>query len=480
MNQSAVSVRVGFVPTFRFRYGDWCRTMHEQSVAMLSKINGLELVQLPGSPGTDPSETTPNGAVHTLDEAEAAVRAFRAAEVDGLIICPLDFGDERSTAKVAEQLGVPTLLFATKEPPASTDMSLARVSDSYCGTLSIASALYRRTLPYRFAGIFFPDDPGLAREAQDFTRALAVVAGLRNARVGQVGSRPAPFETVGYSETALIRKFGQNVIYRDLADILARANEYEAGDPTLKQLADDLMGSVAEATVPPDYADKAARVQTALTEFWREHTLSVMAVQCWPTLSRRGGIEPCAVYGQLTERGMLTACEADVLGALSMLCSHRAALGATVPHFIDWTIKHREHDNRFLAWHCGNAPTCLAADPSRVALRQRRDMTGEGDSETGRGGLFQFQVKPGMVTLCRLAEYDNQWKMLIARGEIVPSDETLAGTWSWVEVSDHDKLYRTLAEQGFIHHASMIHGDQCAALETACGLMGIEVVRGTE
>ncbi|MBD3239453.1 MAG: hypothetical protein GF331_02635, partial [Chitinivibrionales bacterium] len=376
--------------------------------------------------------------------------------------------------------GLPTLLYATKEPPASTDMSLARVSDSYCGTLSIASALYRRKLPYRFAGIFFPDDPGLAAELDRFTRALAVVAGLRNARIGQVGVRPAQFETVNYSETALIQKFGQNVVYRDLADVLARADEYAADDPTLRELADALAGSVAEATVPAEYFDRAARLEAALGEFWCENKLSVMGVQCWPTLMRRGGIEPCAVYGRLTERGMLTACEADILGGLSMLCSHRAALGETVPHFIDWTIKHREHENRFLAWHCGNAPACLATDPSRAALRQRGDMKGEGDASQGRGGLFQFQLKPGPVTLCRLAEYDNHWKMPVARGRIVPSDETLAGTWSWVEVSDHDRLYRILAEQGFIHHASMIHGDQADALETACALMDIDVVRGTD
>ncbi|MBD3244054.1 MAG: hypothetical protein GF331_25910, partial [Chitinivibrionales bacterium] len=102
MGTPTVTVRVALVPTFRFRYSDWCRTMHEQTVATLSKIKGLELVQLPGSPGTGESETTPNGAVHTLDEAEAAVKALRTEELDGLVICPLDFGDERSTVKVAE------------------------------------------------------------------------------------------------------------------------------------------------------------------------------------------------------------------------------------------------------------------------------------------------------------------------------------------------------------------------------------------
>ena len=105
-------------------------------------------------------------------------------------------------------------------------------------------------------------------------------------------------------------------------------------------------------------------------------------------------------------------------------------------------------------------------------------MTGELPVEDGdaMAGLYQFQVKPGQVTFCRLAEYDNQWKMLIATGEIIPSDETLAGTWSWVEVNDHARLYRTLVEEGFIHHASMIHGDQTRALLQACKFLDIQPV----
>ena len=91
-------------------------------------------------------------------------------------------------------------------------------------------------------------------------------------------------------------------------------------------------------------------------------------------------------------------------------------------------------------------------------------------------GLYQFQIKPGPVTLCRMAEYDGEWKMLVARGEIVPSEETLAGTWSWVRVADHARLYRTLVEEGFIHHASLIHGDQVAALTEACRFLGVRSV----
>ena len=66
--------------------------------------------------------------------------------------------------------------------------------------------------------------------------------------------------------------------------------------------------------------------------------------------------------------------------------------------------------------------------------------------------------------------------MLIATRRDHPIGRYLAGTWSWVEVSDHAHLYRTLVEEGFIHHASMIHGDQVEPLNQACKFLEIQPV----
>jgi L-fucose isomerase-like protein len=479
---SSIKVKIGFVPSYRFRYTPWCQKMRDDSLATFAKVDGLEVVvpQPPPDGNTVDAEKgySPHGMVATLDQAEAMAEYFRRQAVDGLILCPLDFGDERSACKVAEKLQVPVLLYATKEPPAEDDVSLGRVSDSYCGNLSMASGLYRRKIPFRYAGLFFPDEAAFLPEVQDFVRAVAVVKGLSGARLGQVGVRPPTFETVGYDETAMIRQFGQNVIYANLMDITDRAKSYGDQDPQVLAVVNDIKACAGEVTVAGDYLLNAAKLELALTEFWTSNRLSAMAMQCWPSVGRALGISVCAVYGRLTGRGMLTACEADIVGALSMLVNYRAALGQTVPHFIDWTIRHRENPNRLLAWHCGNAPFCLANDPKKTALRSRRDMTGTLPAKEGdfTAGLGQFQIKPGRVTFCRLAEYDDQWKMLIATGEIIPSDEVLSGTWSWVEVRDHDTLYRTLVEEGFVHHASMIHGDQTQALLQACKFLGIKPV----
>jgi L-fucose isomerase-like protein len=73
-------------------------------------------------------------------------------------------------------------------------------------------------------------------------------------------------------------------------------------------------------------------------------------------------------------------------------------------------------------------------------------------------------------------EYDGLFKMLITTGEILPTDEERRGSWSWVQVDDLDYLYRVLVEEGFTHHASMIHGDYVIPIADFCRFAGIEAV----
>ncbi len=479
-------IRIGFVPSYRGDWGSispWCIKMRKEAIAAFEQVKNLEAITPQACP-EDPAAVdagkgyAPGGAVSSLEQAHAIGLYFQRQQVDGLIICALNFGDERSSAKIAEMLKVPVLLYATREPEVPEGPSLGRVSDSYCGTLSIASALYRRKIPFQYAGIFYAEEPEFLLEIERFVRATAVVKAMRGAQIGQVGLRPEGFETVGYDEVAMIQKFGQNVIHRDLSEIVIEAQSYKNDDPMVLEKMQAIRGEVAKVTVADDWLSNAAKMELTLSKFWQRSNLSALGMTCWPAIQRLIGGSVCALFGRMTGQGMLTACETDIIGALSMLVSYSAALNETVPHFIDWTIQHRHDPNRFLAWHCGNAPVCLAADPTRTALRSRQDMVGELPIREAneQAGLYQFQLKPGKVTLCRLAEYDNEWKMLITSGEIIPSEEELAGTWAWVELKDHQKLYRTLVEEGFIHHASMIHGDQVKALQQACKFLDIQPV----
>ena len=218
-----------------------------------------------------------------------------------------------------------------------------------------------------------------------------------------------------------------------------------------------------------------AGLEYALEQFAAEKGLSAMGIQCWTAMQSVYGISPCYAMGRLTDRGIMTSCEVDIYGALTMLIQYLASLGETVPHFIDWTIQHQEKENVFLAWHCGNAPPSLACRGGNISLKYH-SILGPSLGIDRSMGTAEFQLAPGAVTLSRLQEHDGKFKMLVAEGKIVASQQKLRGSWSWVEVPDLDKLYATLVKEGFTHHASLIHGDCSRALVNACELLGIEAV----
>lgn len=45
-----------------------------------------------------------------------------------------------------------------------------------------------------------------------------------------------------------------------------------------------------------------------------------------------------------------------------------------------------------------------------------------------------------------------------------------------VKVENLDRLYRTLVEEGFVHHASMIHGDYIEPIKDACRILEIKTI----
>ena len=158
-----------------------------------------------------------------------------------------------------------------------------------------------------------------------------------------------------------------------------------------------------------------------------------------------------------------------------MLLQYLASLKTTVPHFIDWTIRHQKKENVFLSWHCGNAPPSLVCENSRPVISYQ-SVLGVSLGVDRSMGTAEFQLKPGEVTLCRLQEHDGIFRMLITNGNIAKSNDNLRGSWCWVEVHDLERLYNTLVMEGFTHHASLIHGDYTRALSDACSYLGIETI----
>jgi L-fucose isomerase-like protein len=461
-------IKIGFVPAHREPFDEkWAAGMRKRCLDAFSKVPNLEII----APDT---KLTTRGLVRDDSDAGKVIKLFRDRDIQGLIVGTMTFGDEISTLSIASAFNnLPLLVFGTKEGD-FTEQG-ARLSDSFCGTLSLSSGLYRRKLPFVFPGIVFPEEADFLNNIADFTRVCSIVNGFVGARIGLIGPRPERFETCICNEDAMIQQFKQRVVPVSLLDIMQLAEKPGNGASEMQKISQAMKKQADLSPLKAKTTRNISALQYALAHFAEEKGLSAMSVQCWTSMQEVYGIASCWAMGRLTDQGIITSCEVDVYGALTMLVQHLASFKKTPPHFIDWTIQHQQKENVFLSWHCGNAPPSLAAKGSDIKIGCHPILSLQLGNDNCMG-TAEFQLKPGMVTLCRMTERDGKFKMLITTGKIVQSTQKLRGSWSWVQVPDLKKLYRTLVMEGFTHHASLVHGDYSRSIKQACDFMGVETV----
>lgn len=461
-------VKLGFVPLHRYPFDEeWAKELKGKFIKAISEKFGdvVELVY--------PTERdTKMGLVTDDDDAEKTIELFKNKGVEGLVLVTLTFGDELAGARVAEEFkGYPIMVFATKEPPVLPGGF--RRSDSFCGTLSLASALYRRKIPFLFGGIVFPEDEEFVKNLDTFIRVVSIHRRFIGARVGLIGPRPERFETVVFNEAVMAEKFKQRVVHVTLLEVVEEAKKLPDNDPAVKRVVEEISKYADLSKTPREVLLKIAKLEVVLRKLVEAKKLSGLGFRCWTEIQRYYGISPCHVLGRLTQSGVPSACEVDIYGVLSMLIQYEASLETSPPFFIDWTIRHPEKPNVFLAWHCGNAPPALCA--GRCAIQYHSILYRDVGVECAQG-TFEGKLKPGTVTITRLVEYNGEFKLFVTRGRALEEEGPFRGSWVWVEVPDLEKVYRTLIEEGFVHHASMVYGDYVEPIVNFAKLLGIKTV----
>lgn len=461
-------IRIGLVPLHRYPFDEvWAQELKNRFIKVIEERFGsyIELIY--------PTEKHSRmGLVTDDDDAEAVIKLFKERDVDGLVMVTLTFGDELAGARVAEEFkGYPILIFATKEP--STLPGGFRRSDSFCGTLSLASALYRRKIPFLFGGIVFPEDNEFAREFDSFIRVVAIYRSFIGARVGLIGPRPERFETVTFTESKMAEKFKQRVVHVTLLEIVEEARKLGDEDPVVIEIANEIEKQVDVSQISREVVLKMAKLEAVLRRIVKEKKLSGLGFRCWTEIQKYYGVSPCHILGRLTQSGVMSACEVDIYGVLSMIIQYAASLGTSPPFFIDWTIRHPTKPNVFLAWHCGNAPPALFCATGKLMYHSimYRDVGIE-----KAYGTLEGRLKPGTVTISRLVEYDGEFKLFVTSGRTIEEETEFRGSWIWIEVADLDKIYRSLVEEGFVHHASMIYGDYVDPIVKAAKILGIKTI----
>jgi len=436
--------KIGFIPANRGFFSD--------RLAAKMRAGFVKALRAAGATVVVPSaKDTKVGCVETLEEAVKVGRMFRDQQVDGIVVAAVNFGDEQGVAVTIRESGrkVPILIVGCQEEEALTPTTDRR--DSFCGLLSIGEALRQLGLPYSVPEkpICFPEDPAFAATAQRFIAVVRVVAGIRKARYGQIGARPDAFWTCRYNEKAL-QRLGPTVVTLDLSEVFGKVERMTSG-AAVKRVVADMKKTIDCSAIEPAVLERIARLEIVLKGFVAEKKLDALGVQCWTSIQENLGVCSCATMSRFGDRGIPCACEADMMGAMSM---HALQLASGGPSCLaDWNNLHNDDPELVNCWHCGVFPVSWAKTTPTMGCQTIIAGT------TGREnamGVVEFVMQDGPVTLCRATQdNDGEFQVALAEGCVEPNDATTFGAYGWVRLPGIDRLYRDVLLRHFPHHVAM-------------------------
>ena len=211
-------------------------------------------------------------------------------------------------------------------------MAIEHRRDSFCGKMSACNALSQYGIRYSLTSqhTMDPESDAFRKDLASFAGVCRVVKGMRKARFGQVGARPAAFMTVRYSEK-LLERAGISVESVDLSDLFGRAWSLKDKDSTVVAKLDEIRGYVRTTRVPRESLTRMAKFAVVLDQYVVEHELAGTAIQCWTSMEENFGVVPCTAMSMLSNALTPSACETDVTGLVGMYAMIQASGQAQRP-----------------------------------------------------------------------------------------------------------------------------------------------------
>lgn len=408
-----------------------------------------------------PEDATPTGSssIETREDGLKCAELFRQNRdrIDGIIVSLPNFGFEIGiiNAISVADLNVPVLVQACDDENDKVDLDSRR--DAFCGKISVCNNLYQYGIPFTDTTLhtYSIYSELLAKDINKFAGICRVVNGLRHARIGAIGARPAGFQTVRASEK-LLQKSGITVVPVDLSEILGAARKIEDTDAELLKKLEEIK---CYAAVPKEYSDKLvlqAKFGVAVERWIEANQIDAVAVQCWDSLEQNYGCAACVTMSMLGEKLLPAACEVDIAGAVSMYALTLAAQGQSA--LLDWNNNFAEDWNKCVCTHCGNFPKSFVRNDLKLGTL---GVLGRTLGKVNTFGAVYGKVTKGDFTFFRISTDDTKGaiKAYLGTGEITDDPYGMDGCIAVTKVNNLQTLMKYICKNGFEHHVAMVRND---------------------
>ncbi|MEQ2010074.1 MAG: L-fucose/L-arabinose isomerase family protein [Limisphaerales bacterium] len=426
--------------------------------ALFAKL-GIRAIQLDDT-------ATKLGGVETHADARKCADLFRrhADEIDGVLVCLPNFGDEKGVADTLKlaRLNKPVLIQGY--PDDLAQLSPARRRDAFCGKISVCNNLVQAGIPFSLTErhVCRPDSASFLADLQKFLGVCRVVNGLRGVRLGAVGARPGAFNTVRYSEK-ILERHGISVTTVDLSEIIGAANKLVPSDPSVAAKLAEIHSYAPAPGVPADKLLQMARMGVALETWVEANALDATAIQCWTSVQQNFGCNVCTLMSMMSEKFMPSACEVDVTGVLTM---YAMQLASTTPAaLVDWNNNYADDEDKCVLFHCGNWAKSFLPDIKIANAPILGSILGVENTY----GALEGRTPAGPLTFGRLTTADTEGRIraYVGEGELTNDPLDTFGNRAVAKIPRLPSLLQHVCRNGFEHHVVMTVSHSAAILEEA-------------
>ncbi len=400
------------------------------------------------------AEATPYGSVESLDDAKKCAALFREHEdeIDGILVTLPNFGDERAVAETIRRSGLDVPVLVHAFPDEVGTMLRADRRDSFCGKMSVCDNLAQYGAKYSLTTRHTEavNSEQFAADMEWFAAVCRVVGGLKQARIGAIGARVAPFKTVRFSEK-ILEASGISVEVVDLSDILGAAGKLDDEAEEVQDQLAEVRSYMPLDDVPEHALVKMTKLRLVIDQWLGENDIDAFAFQCWDAIENYLGIVPCAVLSMFSQKLIPAACEVDVTGAVGM---YAMALASGQPSaLLDWNNNYGDDPNKCVLFHCSNLPKDVFSDVSMTCHAIMADNVGAENA----WGACEGQIKPGPFTYTRVSTDDLSGTVRVYTGEAQITDDPLDtyGGCGVAAIPNLQVLLKYICSNGFEHHIAI-------------------------
>lgn len=422
-------------------------------------------------------DATPTGAVETIGDGKKCSNLFveNRDKIDGILVSLPNFGDELGivNAIVNAKLDVPVLVHAFDDENDKVDIQHRR--DAFCGKISVCNNFYQYGIAFTDTTFHTCkiDSDAFKNDLTRFASICRVVMGLRGARIGAIGARPAAFQTMRYSEK-LLQASGITVVPVDMSEILGAARKIDDNSPEVKAKLEEIYayGNIPDR-IPRENVIRQAKFGIASENWINANEIDAAAFQCWTSIQENYGCATCLTMSMFGDKLLPSACEVDVCGVISMYAITLATGNPAA--LLDWNNNFAEDRNKCVCTHCSNYPKSFVQNPIEIS---NLDVLGASLGEENCFGAIKGKVAAGPFTFFRISTDDNLGivKAYLGEGEYTDEPYGMDGGIAVCKIDNLQKLMKFICKNGFEHHVGMARGRVAdIIMEAAENYLGWEV-----